>query len=100
MKFSANEIFSRLFGFNSSTYYRWKENLDKRPIISLLQKYFTEQDLQEFLETGEISKLEILNKFTTNELKDIHQNKKKIKTFLEIDILEKKVNQLKKEIGR
>jgi len=45
------------------TYYNWK--IEKRPIINLLEKYFTEQDLEEFLETGSISRLET-NQKTTN----------------------------------
>ena len=34
----------------------WKK--EKRPIMNFLYKYFTKEDLQEFLETGKISKLE------------------------------------------
>ncbi len=46
------------------SYYRWKKSpkqKDKKEapkIFSLLEKYFTEQDLEEFLETGSISRLE------------------------------------------
>lgn len=47
---------SKLFDFNSSTYYRWKK--EHRPIITLLEKYFTKEDLEEFLESGKIKKLE------------------------------------------
>ena len=61
MKLSKNEIFTRLFDFNPSTYYRWKE--EKRPIIGLIEEYFSLQDLHEFLETGKISKFEFVEEF-------------------------------------
>jgi hypothetical protein len=48
----------KLLGISSASYYRWKE---ERPIITLLEKYFSDQDLEEFLETGKISKLESKN---------------------------------------
>jgi len=51
-----NELYSKLFGFNASTYHRWRN--EERPIIQLLHKYCDEKDLQEFIETGKISKLE------------------------------------------
>ena len=42
-------------GISQASYYRWKED---RPIINLLEKYCTEEDLEEFLEKGRISKFE------------------------------------------
>jgi len=45
----------KLLGISTASYYRWKE---ERPIINLLEKYFKDDDLKEFLETGKISKLE------------------------------------------
>lgn len=45
-----------LFQYSRNTYYVWKRQ--RRPIILLLEKYFSEQELQEFLDTGKISKLE------------------------------------------
>lgn len=61
MKLTKNEIFTKLFDFNPSTYYRWKE--EKRPIITLIEKYFSLQDLNEFIETGKISRFEIIEEF-------------------------------------
>ncbi len=46
---------SKLLGISVASYYRWKED---RPIISFLEKYFTAEELEEFIDTGEISKLE------------------------------------------
>ncbi len=53
-------VYVNLFGWGSAnTYYNWKK--EKRPIISLLEKYFTQTDLEEFLEYGTIEKLEFAN---------------------------------------
>ena len=39
-----------------SAYFKYKK--EERPIISLLEKYFSQEDLEEFLNTKKISKLE------------------------------------------
>ncbi|MEA3373705.1 MAG: hypothetical protein U9Q62_08460 [Campylobacterota bacterium] len=50
------------------TYYNWKRQ--KRPIIVLLEEYFTKGDLEEYFQTGKIEKLEIIKKFRTEELRE------------------------------
>ncbi len=53
-------VYVNLFGWGSAnTYYNWKK--EKRPIISLLEKYFTKEDLEEFLEYSTVEKLEFAN---------------------------------------
>lgn len=37
----------------------WKK--ENRPIINLLNKYFTKEELEEFLKDGKITRLELLN---------------------------------------
>ncbi|MDD2399631.1 MAG: hypothetical protein PHR75_03385 [Sulfurovum sp.] len=50
------ETISNLLGVSVKSVYNYdKEN---RPIIRLLENYFTNDDLEEFLETGEIRRLE------------------------------------------
>jgi len=44
----------KILDISDKTYYNWKD----RPIITLLEKYFTESDLEEFLQTNSISRLE------------------------------------------
>ncbi len=56
---------SELMSFSINSYYMWKK--ENRPIISLLQKYLTEDDIYEFLNTGNISKFDNI-KFTKNEI--------------------------------
>lgn len=47
-----------LMQFSRNTYYVWKR--ENRPIISLLEKYFTKENLEEFLQSGKIDKFENL----------------------------------------
>lgn len=51
-----NSTLSKLLGNSLKTISNWKK--EKRPIINLLLKYFTKEDLQEFLEFGKINKFE------------------------------------------
>jgi len=55
MKFGKayKQVASKVLGCSLASYYAWDKQ--KRPIIALLEKYFTKEDLEEFLETGEIS---------------------------------------------
>jgi len=62
-------LMSQLFNFSKPTYFRWKK--EGRPIIKLIDQYFKKEDLIEFLETGSISKFELLPDVTqvTDEIK-------------------------------
>jgi len=51
---------SLLFSTAEGTYYNWKKQ--NRPIVSLLEKYFTKEDLEEYLESGKWEKMEDLKK--------------------------------------
>ncbi len=50
------EIIEKFFETTEATYYRHKKQ--NRPVIRFIEKYFTEEDLKEFLETGQINRLE------------------------------------------
>lgn len=52
---------SRLLGNSPKTISNWKK--ENRNIIKLLYKYFSKGDLEEFLETGKINKMENLNEY-------------------------------------
>ena len=61
------ELMGKVFKFKSlATYYTWKRQ--QRPIILLLDKYFTKDELEEFLSTTKIEKFEKMllsdNKYT------------------------------------
>ena len=60
------ENISKLFDFANSTIYKWKK--EKRLILDLFDKYFTDEDIEEFLKTGKIERLDIAqsNKYLIN----------------------------------
>ncbi len=49
------EVASKILGCTLASYYNWDKQ--GRPIISLLEKYFSKEDLEEFLERGDIKRL-------------------------------------------
>ncbi len=82
-----------ILDISDKTYYNWKK--EQRPIILLLEKYFSKEDLEEFLSTGIIEKLEksnteetidnkeVIVNFTNTEVQDdvIQENLKTLETF-------------------
>ncbi|BAK72832.1 hypothetical protein [Arcobacter sp. L] len=56
------ETMAALFSTAEGTYYKWKK--EERPIIKLLDKYFSKEELEEFLSTEKINKLENLNSYS------------------------------------
>jgi len=62
------DIFMKLFDFSINTYYLWKKQ--GRLIFDLLDKYFSKEDLEEFISTGKVSKYEdIENNIFTNHIR-------------------------------
>lgn len=51
-----HKVVSQLMSFSINSFYIWKK--ENRPIMALLQKYLTEEDINEFLATGSISKFD------------------------------------------
>jgi len=62
---------AELLNFTIQGANKWKR--EKRPIITLLEKYYTDEDLEEFLGTGKISRLETaeLSKSKINQYEEI-----------------------------
>jgi len=54
----------KLLGVSKNSYWNYKKQ--DRPIITFLEKYFTEEEIVEFLDTGSMQKLEDTNKFVQN----------------------------------
>lgn len=71
-----------------SVYNYQKEN---RPIISFLEKYFTKEELEEFLNTGKIEKLELIKGIS------LKQNQLNQELINRMERLEKKVKELEGE---
>ncbi|MFY9089856.1 hypothetical protein [Arcobacter aquimarinus] len=57
------KIMTQLFEFSSPTYYKWTKQ-DKRKIFDLLNYAFTNNELEEFIKTGKIDKIEELGNKT------------------------------------
>jgi len=74
------EIFSDLLQISEKSVYRWKSK-DHQKLILLLEKYFTKNDLEEFIQTGKIQKFDNLLKIQNKVIK--FQAKKYINTFLQ-----------------
>lgn len=78
------KVIPQLLGNTEKSYYRWKE--EKRPIILLLEKYFSKEDLQEFIDT---QKIELLEEFIAFKLaRDDNQEYKMFKKFLKFQAWE------------
>lgn len=52
------KITEKLFGFTRQTYTKWKQ--EDRPIINLIEKYFSEDELREFIEYGTMEKYDFI----------------------------------------
>lgn len=75
----------KLLDVSDKTFYNWKN--EKRPIIRLFEKYFTKEDLEEFLETEKITKFESQitnekNKIILDEINKKQQEIEELKTQL------------------
>lgn len=54
-----------LLDISDVSYYRWKQD---RLIISFLEKYFTEAEITEYIQTKKIKKLELIKNYSMSEL--------------------------------
>jgi hypothetical protein len=64
------QLMSKLFGFSTQTYFNWKKELEKRPILSLIEKYITKTEILEYIESGKIERLEKLSILSNVELEN------------------------------
>ncbi len=77
----------KLLDVSDKTFYNWRK--EKRPIIKLFEKYFTKEDLEEFLETEKISKFESQitnekNRIILDKINKKQQEIEELKTQLDI----------------
>ena len=63
------EIIIKLFCFGTPTYYRWKS--ENRPVLQLIEQYFTKVELEEYLKTGKIKKYELIKHKTFDDVNKI-----------------------------
>ncbi|WP_323585420.1 hypothetical protein [Aliarcobacter butzleri] len=86
-----NSILSQLLGNSLKTISNWKR--EKRLIITLLEKYHTKDELQEFLETGKIQKQELVKDLSVKDLNSLSKLKKQL--IDEIKRTEEKLEEFK-----
>lgn len=86
-----------LFLFTRQTWSKWKN--EKRPIVNLIEKYFTNDELQEFLETNQIEKFELLKDLSKNELLDLIKLRNKQVLISEIAIKKCELTELQNKLN-
>lgn len=62
---------TKLFGIARRTYFHWKKDPNKNKSINLIEKYFSKHDLKEYLEIGEVFKLELLEYYEYELFQDV-----------------------------
>ena len=85
------QIMVELFEFSAPTYYKWTKK-EKRKIFDLLNYAFTLEELEEYLASGKIQKIEIIsnNEGLVNKIKEFKNELiENSNTFIANNILEK-----------
>jgi len=76
------KVASDLFGFSERTFQSWRtdhnESKKEHPIIDLIEKYFTEKEIQEFLQNKKIEKYEYIEYLATLEKEKLLKMAEKI----------------------
>ena len=70
------DIICDICEIGEKSYYVWKNKSHKK-LIELIEKYFTKEDLQEFLQTGKIKKYDIIKNYNYDELLELLNTDKK-----------------------
>jgi hypothetical protein len=71
-----------LFQFTRQSWNNWK--IEQRPIVSLLEKYFTNEEIEEFLTSQKMAKLEAIKGINVEDINFILENKDMIRKLKEI----------------
>jgi len=80
------KLMVKLFGFSRQSWNNWKK--EERPIVKLLESVFTNEEIDQFLETGEISSLDFC---------EFKEKSTRSKIMQEIESLKKRVSQLEED---
>jgi hypothetical protein len=76
----------KILDISKNSYWNYKKQ--ERPIISLLEKYFTKEELEEFLSTGKIENFELIKGISSK------QNQLNQELINRMERLEKRVVEL------
>ena len=90
------KLISQLLGISEKSFYRWKE---QRAIFKLFSKYFTDNEIKEFLDTGKIEKFDIISNKSVDELKELLSIKNEQLILDEITRTEEKLLALKSQLN-
>jgi len=52
------DVYKKFFGFSTPTFYSWQR--EERPVIMFILKYFSQKEIEEFVDTGAVAKLDML----------------------------------------
>lgn len=83
------ELVCKLFGIARRTYFHWKKDINKNKSINLIEKYFTEKELEEFITSGLIAKQELIKDLSIDEIETLIKTQHNQKILEQIENLKK-----------
>lgn len=89
-------LVSDLLGISEKNFYRWKE---ERKIFKLLEKYFTDEDIKDFLENNKIEKLDLIKDISFDELKKLINLKNNQSIIEEIEKKKQEIRDLENKLN-
>lgn len=89
-------LVSNLLGISEKSFYRWKE---ERKIFKLLEKYFTDKDINDFLEKDKIEKLDLIKDISIDELKELVNLKNNQSIIEEIEKKKQEIRNLENKLN-
>lgn len=82
------DTISKILGIARRTYFHWQKDEYKYYAINLFNKYFTKEELEEFIETGKILRCDLVKDIPLEDLKNF--DKLKHQLFVSAEIAKKK----------
>lgn len=89
-------LVSDLLALVKKSFYRWRED---RKIFKLLEKYFTDEDIKDFLENNKIEKLDLIKDISINELKELINLKNNQSIVEEIEKKKQEIKDLENQLN-
>ncbi|UXC30733.1 hypothetical protein N3114_12620 (plasmid) [Aliarcobacter butzleri] len=80
-----------LFGIARRTYFHWKKDINKNKSINLIEKYFTKEELEEFITNGKIEKQELIKDLSIDEIQKLIKDEHNQKILEQIENLKKEL---------
>ncbi|WP_323585423.1 hypothetical protein [Aliarcobacter butzleri] len=89
-KRTLSNIVANLLEISENSYYRWKKK-DHVKLIKLIEQYFADSEIEEFLQTGKIEKFELVKELTLDDL----SNLKRLENQIILDNIKRKKLEIK-----